>query len=128
MNERKLIDSIKEHNWKESWLDFSVFHYEKNQLTIVGSDDFSYYHNVEIIIENPSYINGVMDWSCDIEDNFISLVKHNNDKEIFELEFYSDSELKFKVILASLSVNFDTVYYYKRGDLKAGERLAYWVK
>ena len=27
-----------------------------------------------------------------------------------------------------ISINFDTVFYYKRENLKIGERLAYWIK
>lgn len=129
MTKQNIADEIKNHNWKESWLDFSIFLYEKNRLVIVGSDDLSYYHNLEIIIETPSYISGVMDWSCDLDDDFI---KVSNQDDIFcpslILEFYSDNELKFKVIAEKMSINFDTVFYYKRDKLNTGERLAYWVE
>lgn len=78
MSVKNIIDDIKYHNWNASWLDFSVFFYEGNRLTIAGSDDFSYYHNLEIIIENPSYISGVMDWSCDSNEEFIKLSIQNH--------------------------------------------------
>ncbi len=50
MSEQNIINDIKHHNWKESWLDFSVFLYEHNRLIISGSDDLSYYHTLEIIM------------------------------------------------------------------------------
>jgi len=129
MTEQNIADEIKNHNWKESWLDFSIFLYEKNRLVIVGSDDLSYYHNLEIIIETPSYISGVMDWSCDLDDDFIKVSNQDNiSRPPLTLEFYSDNELKFKVISEKMSLNFDTVFYYKRDKLNTGERLAYWVE
>lgn len=129
MSKQDIIDDIKKHDWKESWLDFSVFLYEKNQLVIVGSDDLSYYHTLEIIIESPSFINGVMDWSCDLDEEFIKLSTYvDGSFEISVLEFYSDSELKFRTSAEKISVNFDIVFYYKKENLNIGERLAYWIK
>ncbi|MFU0912485.1 hypothetical protein [Kluyvera intermedia] len=129
MSEQDIIDDIKKHNWKESWLDFSVFLYERNRLIIVGSDDLSYYHTLEIMVEVPSYISGVMDWSCDLDEEFIkSSTYADGSGDISVLEFYSDSELKFKVVAEKISVNFDTVFYYKKENLNIGERLAYWIK
>ncbi|MFP1733904.1 hypothetical protein ACLECU_16735 [Lonsdalea quercina] len=129
MSEQSIINDIKKHDWKESWLDFSVFLYERGRLVIVGSDDLSYYHNLEITIETPSYINGVMDWSCDLDEGFMKIsFQDNGSQKLSTLEFYSDDELKFKVVGESISVNFDTVFYYKRDNLSTGERLAYWVK
>ncbi|WP_120807076.1 hypothetical protein [Yersinia sp. IP36721] len=129
MSEQSIINDIKKHDWKESWLDFSVFLYERGRLVIVGSDDLSYYHNLEITIETPSYINGVMDWSCDLDEGFMKIsIQDNGSQKLSTLEFYSDDELKFKVVGESISVNFDTVFFYKRDNLSTGERLAYWVK
>lgn len=129
MNEKSIINDIKKHDWKESWLDYSVFLYERGRLVIVGSDDLSYYHNLEITIEMPSYIYGVMDWSCDLDEDFMRISAQDNDlPKSLLLEFYSDNELKFKVIGEGVSVNFDTVFYYKKDNLITGERWAYWIK
>ncbi len=129
MSEQNIINDIKHHNWKESWLDFSVFLYEQNRLIISGSDDLSYYHTLELIIDTPYYISGVMDWSCDLNEEFIKLSGcTDNAREMLVLEFYSEFELKFKVIAKKISINFDTVFYYKRENLKIGEGLAYWIK
>lgn len=129
MSEQNIINDIKKHDWKESWLDFSVFLYERGRLVIVGSDDLSYYHNLEITIETPSYINGVMDWSCDLDESFMEIsIQDNGSQKSSIIEFYSDNELKFKVVGENISVNFDTVFYYEKDNLNIGERLAYWVK
>ncbi|MCG8710936.1 hypothetical protein JHU04_004253 [Brenneria sp. 4F2] len=127
MKGKEIVSIIKGHNWKENWLDFSVFLYDREHLIIVGSDDLSYYHTLEITIELPSFVKGILDWSCDINDDFIRITK--NDLEgYFVVEFYSDNEFAFKVIGNDISFNFDTVFYYQRECLKPGERLAYWIK
>ncbi|WP_270221965.1 hypothetical protein [Kosakonia cowanii] len=129
MNEKDMINLIKNHNWKEKWLDFAVYSFERNKLIITASDDFSYYHTLEIILDNPSYISGVVEWSSDLDEEFIKLLtQFDISSGAFVLEFYSDSELKFKVVAEKMMVNFDTVFYYKREGLKSGERLASWVK
>ncbi|MFJ5451161.1 hypothetical protein [Pectobacterium carotovorum] len=127
MKEKDLVSAIKEHDWKKSWLDFSVFLYDRERLIIVGSDDLSYYHTLEIIIELPSFVQGILDWPCDVNDDFIKISKNHLGDE-FIVEFYSDDDFTFKVIGKDISINFDTVFYYKREDLKIGERLAYFIK
>ncbi|WP_323637296.1 hypothetical protein [Pectobacterium polaris] len=127
MKEQDLVSAIKEHDWKQSWLDFSVFLYDRERLIIVGSEDISYYHTLEIIIELPSFFQGILDWPCDVNDDFIKISKSHLDDE-FIVEFYSDDDFTFKVIGRNISINFDTVFYYKRENLKLGERLAYFIK
>ncbi|AOR63393.1 hypothetical protein [Pectobacterium wasabiae] len=127
MEEQDLVSAIKEHDWKQSWLDFSVFLYDRERLIIVGSEDLSYYHTLEIIIELPSFVQGILDWPCDVNHNFIKISKNHLEDE-FIIEFYSDDEFTFKAIGKYISINFDTVFYYKREDLKPGERLAYFIK
>ncbi|AFI92510.1 hypothetical protein EXT68_17095 [Pectobacterium parmentieri] len=127
MKEQDLVSAIKEHDWKQSWLDFSVFLYDRERLIIVGSNDLSYYHTLEIIIESPSFVQGILDWPCDVNHDFIKISKDNLEDE-FIINFHSDDEFTFKAIGKHISINFDTVFYYKREDLKPGERLAYFVK
>ncbi|MGQ7746882.1 hypothetical protein ACUNDQ_22130 [Pectobacterium brasiliense] len=108
-------------------MDFSIFLYDRERLIIVGSDDLSYYHTLEIIIELPSFVQGILGWPCDVNDGFIKISKSHLGDE-FIVEFYSDDDFTFKVIGEYISINFDTVFYYKREDLKLGERLAYFIK
>lgn len=123
MSDYDLVQKIKMHEWKEPWLDFSIFSYDRGKLVIAGSDDLSYYHNLEITFIQPTFIDGVTEWSCDISEEFI---KHF--PEIKSVEFYSDGERKLKVIAEDVLVNFDTVFYYQRDHLTDGQRLAYWIK
>lgn len=133
MSSYDFICEIKNKNWSMPWLDFSIFRYERESLIIAASDDFSYYHNMEIIIQLPSYIQGSMEWGCDINEDFIKAniginEKNDTENQIRTLTFYSNGEQKFTVVAESFSVNFDTVFYYKREHLLSGQRLAYWVE
>ncbi|MBA0186382.1 hypothetical protein WBW39_19890 [Pectobacterium versatile] len=123
MNNCDLVQKINMHEWRESWLDFSIFSYDRGRLVIAGSDDLSYYHNLEIIFIQPAFIDGVTEWSCDVSEEFVRY--HPESKA---MEFYSDGERKLKVIAEDVLVNFDTVFYYLRDNLTDGQRLAYWLK
>ncbi|MER0047676.1 hypothetical protein ABRP56_14980 [Pectobacterium odoriferum] len=118
-----LVQKIKMHEWRESWLDFSIFSYDRGKLVIAGSDDLSYYHTLEITFIQPTFIDGVTEWSCDISEGVVKYFP-----ETKSVEFYSDGERKLKVIAEDVLVNFDTVFYYLRDNLTDGQRLAYWLK
>ncbi|MGG8094637.1 hypothetical protein PGO14_03445 [Klebsiella aerogenes] len=73
MNTPEFISNIREHARADNILGFSLYHYDYGKLTIVGSSDFSYYHTIEIIVENPDFIHGVTEWHCDLDEVFIDL-------------------------------------------------------
>ncbi|WP_240347042.1 hypothetical protein [Pectobacterium brasiliense] len=94
-------------------------------MVIAGSDDLSYYHNLEITFIQPTFIDGVTEWSCDISDPpglLSTFLKINL------LNFTLMVKRKLKVIAEDVLVNFDTVFYYLRDNLTDGQRLAYWIK
>lgn len=132
MEEQDIVSLIKMHGGNGCWLDFSVYLYDKGRLIIVGSTDLSYYHQLEVIVENPSYVSGEMTWSADVQSNFIQANNGLNMAEkssIKRLDFYSDNnELAFSVVADKFSVNFDTVFYYHRDPLGENQRLAHWLK
>ena len=129
MKQQNVVDEIRRNYRNNCWIDFEIYLYRKGRLIIVGSSDLSYYHNFEIIINAPSYMSGDTYWTCDPLDDFMKLkiINDDNDANII-LEFYSESILQFKVIAETISLNFDTVFYYKRENLSSGERLAYWIE
>ncbi|EHJ4139180.1 hypothetical protein JYG47_09430 [Escherichia fergusonii] len=129
MKQQNVVDEIRRNYRNNCWIDFEIYLYSNGRLIIVGNSDLSYYHNFEIIINAPSYMSGDTYWTCDPLDDFMKLkiINDNNDANII-LEFYSESILQFKLIAANISLNFDTVFYYKRENLSSGERLAYWIE
>ncbi|WP_257188011.1 hypothetical protein [Escherichia coli] len=129
MKQQNVVDEIRRNYTNNCWIDFEIYLYSNGRLIIVGSSDLSYYHNFEIIINALSYMSGDTYWTCDPLDDFMKLkiINDNNDVNII-LEFYSESILQFKVIAETISLNFDTVFYYKRENLSSGERLAYWIE
>ena len=129
MKQQNVVDEIRRNYRNNCWIDFEIYLYSNGRLIIVGNSDLSYYHNFEIIINAPSYMSSDTYWTCDPLDDFMKLkiINDNNDANII-LEFYSESILQFKLIAANISLNFDTVFYYKRENLSSAERLAYWIE
>ncbi len=128
MCDHDLILMIKNYVQRCGLQDFSIFRYDPGRLIISGSNDRSYYHTLEIIAENPIYIQGEMDWYCDVDSDFIRANVGLPAGDIRKLDLYSDDGLAFSVTAESFKVNFDRVFYYQCENLQPGERLAYWVE
>lgn len=125
MRIENIVSEIRHHIWEKSWLDFSLYACERSRLVIVGSDDLCYYHTVEIVAENPSFIQNTSYWTCDINEVFIGV---DLERGLKKLAFYYGGEVCFSVSADKFSVNFDTVFYYKKAELLQNQRIAHWVK
>lgn len=123
MTANDIVSLLNERVWTVSWLDFYIFSYEKNKLVIAGSDDFSYYHNVEIECYNPIYMKGNFEWTCDTTGELASVGDAKK-----KLLFMNDDGIALEVIADKFFINFDTVFYYYRDNLIEGQRMAAWVK
>src|ERR1700761_9555838 len=90
-------------------LDFTIYNYGKNDLTIVGSQDILYYHDFEIIFKDVFTIICNRSWKIDMSKPFISLLENEHrgldlnlkyqvevDNKIFEIN--SGSEIPFYII------------------------------
>lgn len=128
MCEPDLIFEIKNYVERAGLQDFSVFSYGRGQLIICGSSDRSYYHSLEIIAEDPIYMQGEIDWYCDVSSDFIKANVGLPAGDVRKLDFYSDDGLAFSVTAEKFKLNFDRVFYYRRDNLQPGERIADWVK
>ena len=123
-------------------LDVEIFEYRsecKDTLTIVASRDFSYYHNLEINLHEPKYFSGVFSWKNSPQDGGLieildatqnALLINENFIEDFAqgVRFLNDDGISIVAAASSITVNFDTVFYYWRDNIKEGERIADWVK
>jgi len=110
---------------------------DSEKAVIIGSTDFSYYHELEIIFHDVFFISGYFNtWNSDtdypvfmtpnqIESyrmNFeLEVTRGSGDIFVFNIE---DSKNKVIVVAKSVSYNTDTVLYYYREDLLPGMRLA----
>ena len=108
------------------------------KLIIAGSQDFCYYHNIEIHFIEPSYIE-IPPFISDVDNIVIRIASEEEKKIIFKKTdmiksndeiFCFDDKNKYKYFIAAISIDLKTnnVYYYKREKLKPGERIASWVK
>ncbi|KAA0541674.1 hypothetical protein FZW96_21600 [Bacillus sp. BGMRC 2118] len=117
--------------------DFYIYNYEFNgDLTIAGSFDFSYYHDLEIHLNEVSFI------TCPgsiFNMDTIRLATEDESKRIFEISHGynegfnicledSDFNIRFYISAMSFDYSIQKVYYYKRDNLKANEKVADWVK
>lgn len=111
-----------------------------NVLTILGSMDFCYYHEIEIYIYNPSFISIPYRFSEAIfraaTDNEIDILKEKLTVtevsakvlcvELDKLLLGEKCEKHF-IVAEEISFKEEIVYHYKRENLKDGESIADWV-
>ena len=124
------------------WLDFEVMEYRpqnQNVLTIVASRDFSYYHNLEILLYEPKYFRGPFSWKnspqesglieiLDASENNLLIVENFIEDAIQGIRFLNDDGIEIIAAAKSIAVSTDVVLYYWKDTLAAGERIADWVK
>lgn len=110
--------------------DFMVESLDCNKLVLVGSFDFGYYHEIEIIF---SYIDLLYLKGTNFHVNKIRLATHEELTEI-HMKDYKDGfviclehdwyEEKNYIATHYFNYNWGIVYYYMRENLKPGERIA----
>ena len=122
---------------RELWFDFHIYRYEKDKLIVAGGIDLVYYHTLEIIFENVYFIKGYFNgWKSDTTRPVFSIADENSPlntryeiEEGFHTFIFKAEDCENDIIIAAgkISFNTDTVFYYKREDLKENERIAYFV-
>ena len=119
-------------------MDFHVRSFDGDTLMLTGSFDHCYYHELEIYFHVASYI-GLPVYGLDLPSFSIAsapdreLHSHLQLDEtdiLFKLHSNADFEGGYHYFVAAerLSIVEGIVYYYHRENLKAGERIADWVK
>jgi hypothetical protein len=123
---------------KHDWFEFTVLNYDGYKLTIAGSFDFSYYHNLEIFFEDILFFSGYFNgWIANTSNPTFLLPENENEmnrkyqiENGYQLFVFKANNYENDIVIAAKNIKFntDTVYYYERNNLKENERLASFVK
>lgn len=76
---QKIIESINSTVKEHVFFELSFHHYQDNILTMVGSDDFSYYHQIEISFTNVFSILCNSNFRINTNESFISIIEGNQE-------------------------------------------------
>jgi hypothetical protein len=97
--------------------EFSISSFDGQRLLIVGSRDLCYYHNVELVFDEVTYIN------CPVDFHDPQFAK--GQERFFEIQAEGEN---FSIAASAVSIDICTVFHYDRGELlQPGERIADWV-
>jgi len=121
--------------------DFEVMSYNQHTKTLViaASQDFCYYHNLEIKFKEVYFFSGDFEWRrrddspiLKIDSTFEDSISGGTTrvKFIFPTDSYNYSNPTEEIVVwaGEIEFNTDTVLYWKKDKLKIGERIAEWVK
>lgn len=76
---KESVDKINNKASEFIFLELSIFHFDKDELIIAASEDFSYYHNFEIRFKNVFAIIGNVNWKVDTQESIIQVLENNED-------------------------------------------------
>jgi hypothetical protein len=134
---KKTVDSINSRFADNCDVEFfKVAHYDGQSLRIYASRDFTVCHNFELIFEKVSFFKGDFEWSRDDEKLLVDLVEIAEDPGQLRFKFrlysdgyyYSNHNHLIEIWAQNISYDSDTVFYWNKENLNAGERIAAWVK
>jgi hypothetical protein len=119
--------------------DFRIQSYDSVNLMLTGSFDFCYYHEVELVFSEVSYIslpshfwNPFIRMATDAEIAAIrAIIAIDETESVYCIEAETGASLEklpFYIVAESVSIKEGLVYYYARENLEVGERIASWVK
>ena len=124
MNIQEKIDKINNFIANMSWCDFEVHSLHKGCLSIVGSIDLSYFHNIEICFHGFFFVSSVFDWKSDTSKPVLSLMEGELAERInlqYHVEIgnhvfkfiteYDDSETNCVIVARDITYNTQTVKY-----------------
>lgn len=125
---KNIIISIREHEWKDRWIDFSVSSYQAGRLVIAGGNHAAEHHSIEIIAENPLYIKGAFAWTCDSAEDFIRTsmgLSLDGQREVKKLDFYVGNMQAFSVTADNFFINAYVSLYNKMEYIEVNKRLKF---
>ncbi|TGE22114.1 hypothetical protein E5K00_17850 [Hymenobacter aquaticus] len=130
----QLVKEIDQRIRQELWLDFHVHSYDGTKLVIAGGKDLTYSHELEIIFSGVFFVSAFFQgWHSDVKapvfylpDNVRELNLQYEIEQGYTLFAFCTEEYRNDVLVAAeaVSYNTDTVFHYKRPELKANERIA----
>ncbi|MGD1838594.1 MAG: hypothetical protein ACPKPY_11130 [Nitrososphaeraceae archaeon] len=137
-----IFDELQKELERTNITEFEILNLSINGvLTIIGSFDSSYNHDIEIYIKNPSYISLPKYFEYPTFRRATEQEKQDLERErlfsngidgtviCVELDKALDEAFeKHYIIAEDFSYKFGVVYHYKRDNLKEGERIAEWIE
>lgn len=117
--------------------DFYIMDYGREEtLTLAGSFDFSYYHDIEIKFKNVSFIAcpgsvfivNRFRLATEEEDAMIQKISHGYHEGVTICLEDTVFDHQFFLVVSDIEYVVQTVFYYKRENLQPNEKVADWVK
>jgi hypothetical protein len=131
---------VQEYLDEQSWVDMAVYSAGyRSDLVVAMAKDLTYAHEASLSFADPSYFSGPLTWTTSSEGGQALRVLSADERkalpdpdaasaEGFLFELRTDEETTVLIGASAVSIEQALVFYYRRDELKPGERLAYWVE
>jgi len=115
------IEKINQFIQSKAWFDFEVVEFSKGNLKIIGSTDFSYYYELEIILEEVFFMQLNREWQSDTSHPVIVIPDIEEQRKInmqFQVEqgytlfrINTDESYCFYVSAKTINAKFETIKF-----------------
>jgi hypothetical protein len=116
-----ILESLNSFIKKKAWLDFELLSLRGGTVIIVGSTDFTYFHELEVKFDDVFFIHCNTSWKTDTSyDVFVVPTLEEERKINFEnsieeghflIKIISDFKNSFYISAKQISVSFERVHY-----------------
>lgn len=141
-NEIRLIEYEKDMEKMNIW-EYEIIEMTDGKLTIMGSMEFAYYHEVELYFENVTHLAlpcafGEVKIRLATQDEIENELRKRfcfkilSGQQVFVLHTEAgslslDNGDTYVILASRFNYKVGVVYHYMREDLEEGERIAPWV-
>ena len=126
MIKSKIVQKVEDLNTflsENDWFDFSFSTFKEKEIKIIGSKDFSYYHQVEVSFLGVQFYSGTFEWGTSpkwrkplelVSDDAAQIIIDENDisEPCLIFMFNSDSENKILIAAKNIDIIYKDVIYY----------------
>lgn len=126
---------------EELWFDMELAGLSGNTVTLVGGIDLTTHHTLEITFHGVFHLCLNAHWRTDVSESPLILLPAGAEAKALNIKYEVEAghqifkikpegfaeDACFFVIAEDVSYDNTTVYYYRKEDLKEGEKIAPWV-
>lgn len=122
------------------WIDFEVNSYSFDEFKIIGSEDLTYGHMIELTFKEIQYLQIRDTWTSEsnLGSGVLKLLINEEREKIIDLygiekkyriyQISTEDYGHFIICSKSLNIDYTKVFYYIKDPLLENEKIADWVK
>lgn len=117
----EVLDSLNSFIKKKAWLDFELLSLSGGTITIVGSTDFTYFHELEVKFDDVFFMHCNTSWKADTSYDVFVIPTLEEERKInlensieegcFLIKIITEFKNSFYISAKQINVSFERIHY-----------------